>query len=184
MGNAFIIHGSNGSKDAHWYPWLKEKLKKRGLTVFLPQFPIKDKQTLSNWLSMLRPYKDKLDGAIIIAHSLGVPFVIDIFNQWNVECRAAFLVSGFTGHLEVENEPNLEDFAEKDYDWQKIRKSCNHFCVIHSDNDPYVPLDKAKQLAKNLNTDVTLVKGGEHFQAQSGFEEFDQLLVEIDKVIS
>ncbi len=27
MENYIIIHGSFGSKDGNWFPWLKEKLK-------------------------------------------------------------------------------------------------------------------------------------------------------------
>lgn len=183
MKSAFIIHGSNGGKNTHWYPWLKKKLEERNLQVFLPQFPIHEDQILKNWLDTLTPIKKYLDGSIMIGHSLGVPFIINVLNQWGQEIQAAFLVSGFTGKLEVKNEPNIPDFAERPFDWGKIKENCKHFYVIHSDNDPYVPLEKAEELAKNLGVNVILVKEGEHFQAQSGFETFDLLLEKIDEEI-
>lgn len=183
MKTAFIIHGSNGNKSAHWYPWLKKKLEEKGLQVFLPQFPIEEKQSLKNWLNVLIPMKDKLKDSIIVGHSLGVPFILNILNQWDVRVKAAFLVSGFSGHLETEGEPNLNDFAERDFNWEKIKQNCNRFYVIHSDNDPYIPLGRAEELANSLGVDVVLVKGGEHFQAQSGFKEFDLLLRKIEEVI-
>ncbi len=183
MRTAFIIHGSNGNINAHWYPWLKEELEKRGLKVFLPQFPIGENQTLQNWLATLKPMKESLKDSILIGHSLGAPFILNVLNQWEVKARAAFLVSGFTGHLKVEGEINIEDFAERDFDWKKIKENCKYFYVIHSDNDPYVPLEKAEELAKNLGVSGVLVRGGEHFQEQSGFKTFDLLLKKIEEVI-
>lgn len=183
MTSAFIIHGSNGSKDSHWYPWLKEELERKGLQVFLPQFPIGENQTLQNWLDALKPMKDNLKDSILIGHSLGVPFILNVLNQWDVKAKAAFLVAGFSGHLEAEREPNLDDFAERDFNWKKIKENCNHFYVIHSDNDPYIPLERAEEVAKNLGVKVNLVKGGEHFQDKSGFKTFPQLLEKIEEVL-
>lgn len=175
MKNAFIIHGSNASKDDHWFPWLEEKLNEKGYNVVRPQFPIGEKQTLSNWLETLKPHKEKLDDAVVFAHSLGVPFVINVLNRWDVNLQALFLVSGFVGELEVEGGPNVDDFAEREFDWEKIKASAESFEIIHSDNDPYVPLDKAKELAEKLDTFVKVVEGAEHFQAKSGYEQFDLL---------
>lgn len=180
MRKAFIIHGSNGSKDSHWYPWLKERLEERNFQVFLPQFPIKEEQNLNNWLKTFSKFKDNLDGSIMIGHSLGVPFILNVLSQWDYKIKAAFLVAGFVGHLDVD-EPNIDDFSEKKFDWEKIKRNCEHFYVIHSDNDPYVPLEKAEELAKKLGVKVILIKGGEHFQAQSGFKTFELLLEKIDE---
>jgi len=179
MKTVFIIHGSNGSKDAHWYPWLKRELENRGLQVFLSQFPIEENQTLQNWLDTLQPMKENLKDSILIGHSLGAPFILNVLNQWDVKVKAAFLVSGFSGHLEVEDEPNIDDIAERDFNWRKIKENCKYFYVIHSDNDPYVPLERAEELARNLDVEVTLVRGGKHFQEESGFKTFPQLLEKI-----
>ncbi len=183
MKTAFIIHGSNGSKDAHWYPWLSKELKKRGLRVFLFQFPIGKNQTLQNWLQTIHPIRNNLKDSILIGHSLGVPFILNVLNQWKVNAQAAFLVSGFSGHLEAEGEPNLDDFADKNFNWKKIKQNCDNFYVIHSDNDPYIPLERAKELAKNLGVDIILVKGGGHFLSQIGFKTFNLLLEKVNEVI-
>ena len=183
MKTAFIIHGSDGNKDAHWYPWLKEELEKRGLQVFLPQFPIEENQTLQNWLDTLKPMKEDLKDSILVGHSLGVPFILNVLNQWDIKVKAAFLVSGFSGHLEVEDEPNIDDIAKREFNWEKIKAKCDKFYVIHSDNDPYVPLKRAEELAGNLGVEVILVKDGKHFQAESGFKTFNLLLDKIKEVL-
>lgn len=184
MKTAFIIHGSNGNKTWHWYPWLKKKLEDRGFKVILEQFPTGDEhQTLNNWLATLEQFKEDINESIMIGHSLGVPFIIDVLNMRDYNIRAAFLVSGCTGYIEVEGESNLPDFMDKDYDWDRIKKHCDHFYVFHSDNDPYIPLEMAEDLAKNLGVEVNLIKGGEHFQGQSGYTEFHELLEKIDEEI-
>jgi hypothetical protein len=178
---AFIIHGSGGNPNRHWYPWLKEKLEERGLQVFVPQFPIdEENQILENWFKTLEQFKENLENSILIGHSLGAPFILNVLNQWNCKIKVAFLVSGFVGHLEVKDEPNINDFSERKFDWDKIKSQCSKFYIIHSDNDPYVPLEKAKELAQKLGVEVILVKNGAHFQSQSGFDKFDLLLEKIE----
>ena len=184
MKSAFIIHGSTGSKDAHWFPWLKEKLEERGLQVFLPQFPIEEgQQTLQNWLETISPLREYLTGSIMVGHSLGVPFILNILNYWDVKIKAAFLVGGFGEQHSAQGEPNMDEFAAKDFDWNKIKGNCESFYIIHSDNDPYVPLEKAQRLASNLWGEMILVKGAGHFQAQAGFETFPLLFEKIESEI-
>ncbi|NQV00281.1 MAG: serine hydrolase family protein [Parcubacteria group bacterium] len=180
MQNIFIFHGSNGNPNKHWYPWLEKKLEGKNTKVLIPEFPIGKNQYLNNWLKTLDSYKQYLNNSILIGHSLGVTFIINILNSRNINVKAVFLVSGFTGELSVD-EPNIEDFSEKDFNWQKINNSCNKFYVVHSNNDPYVPLNKAQELSKYLKTKIIIVKNGGHFTEGSGYKKFDLLLEYVKK---
>jgi uncharacterized protein len=182
MKTAVIIHGSLGNPEKHWYPWLGEQLVQKGFEVFRPQFPIEEgKQTVANWLKVLEPIKGKLEGGIIVGHSLGAPFIVDILNEWDVRITGAFFVGGFIGPHEAEG-VTFEDFSERDYDWEKIKNSCQSFVVLNSDDDPYVPLAKGKLLAEKLGVELTVVPGAGHFQSQSGYETFPLLLQKIEEV--
>ncbi len=55
--------------------------------------------------------------------------------------------------------------------------------VFHSDNDPYVPLKKAEELAKNLGVKVSLVKNAGHFNEDAGYTKFELLLEKIKTVL-
>ena len=46
---AVIIHGSYGSPDENWFPWLKKELQKIGYKVFVPAFPTPKNQKLGVW---------------------------------------------------------------------------------------------------------------------------------------
>ena len=50
--NYVIIHGSFGSKDGNWFPWLKSKLE--GKDVEVPQMPVGvGNQNFENWSKVL-----------------------------------------------------------------------------------------------------------------------------------
>ena len=96
--------------------------------------------------------------------------------------KAAFFVSGFVGLLgnPAFDAPN-ESFIMKPFVWKKIGSNCKKFYVINSDNDPYVPLEKGKELASFLRTELIVVKNAGHINAESGHTTFEFLLEKIKK---
>jgi len=175
----FIFHGVGGNPQENWFPWLKQELEKLGRETIVPQFPTPENQTLADWLKVLEQYRDKLDSgeAILVGHSLGVPFALDVIERFPV--KAAFLVAGFTGIAGNIFDESMKTFAQRDFDWRKIRENCPRFFVFHSDNDPYVKLEKAEELANNLKTEVIMVKDGGHLNQGAGFTSFPLLLEKI-----
>jgi len=113
---------------------------------------------------------------IVVGHSLGVSFLLSVLEKLNTPINAAFFISGFTGLLNHSIDEINKSFVNRSFDWQKIKQNCPEFFVFHSDNDPYVPLQKAKDLAKNLGVDVILVKNAGHFNQATGYIKFPLLL--------
>lgn len=182
MKTVFIIHGVEGYPEENWFPWLKGELETRGCNVIVPQFPTPEGQTLENWLEVLKPYEDLLDGAIVIGHSLGVPFLLSVLEQHKVE--TAYFVSGFYTMPEGwQFYDGAKTFVHrelrKEFDFEAVRQNCGKFVVFHSDNDPYVSLDRAKLLARELGVEVRLVEGAGHFNSSAGYDKFEELLGEI-----
>lgn len=175
----FIIHGAYGHPRENWFPWLKEKLEERGYHVLVPQFPTPDNQTLENWLNVFSQYK--ADGkAIFIGHSLGVPFILSLLEK--SKAKACFLVAGFCTLPENKFKEGMRTFV-KDFEYQKIKKNCKKIYVYHSDNDPYVPLEKGQELAERLGAKFIVVENAGHFNEKTGYTQFELLLEEIQKVI-
>lgn len=183
MTNVFIIHGAYGNPEENWFPWLKSELEKLGCRVFVPKFPTPENQSLENWLKVFEEYKQYLnEDSIVVGHSLGPVFLLNILEKLDKPIKAAFFVSGFVGLLENPEFDNInKSFVDKNFDWQKIKQNCKKFYVFHSDNDPYVPLEKAEQLAKNLGVDVILVKNAGHFNEKAGYTKFELLLEKVKK---
>jgi len=181
MTNIFIIHGAYGGPEENWFSWLKSELEKLDCRVFVPKFPTPENQSLENWHKIFNYYNQYLNkNSIVVGHSLGPAFLLNIIEELDKPIKAAFFVSGF---LDLLGTPDFDSinktFIEKSFDFQKIKQNCPKFFVFHSDNDPYVSLEKAKKLAKNLGVDVILVKNAGHFNEKAGYFKFDLILEKI-----
>jgi len=185
MGSIFIIHSAYGSPEENWIPWLKNKLEGMGQTVFAPKFPTPENQNLESWMKVFDGYRQYLGSdSIFVGHSIGVAFILNVLEGLDRPVKAAFLVSGFKALIGIPAFDNINrTFVERSLDWKKIRGNCGKFYMLHSDNDPYVPLANAEEVAKNLGIDITVVKGAGHFNQKAGYTKFDLLLERIKEDI-
>jgi len=184
MKKAFIIHGAYGSSEENWFPWLKEELEQLNYEVFVPNFPTPKGQTLENWRDVFDAYKEFVDEeTIFIGHSLGPLFILDILQNINIKVKASFFVSGFLKVLSNKEFDTInKTFIENKFDWDKIESNCNQFTIFHSDNDPYIPVDYANELAEILGTVPIIIKGAGHFNKDSGYTKFEELLDKIKEL--
>lgn len=181
MKNVFIVHEAYGYPDDNWFPWLKIELEKQGYKVIIPQFPTPEGQTLNNWLEVFESYKDYLSNSIVIGHSLGMPFLLTVLEQYKVD--AAFFVGGFyTIPKGSQFYEGAKTFVEKEFDFDEIKRNCKKFVIFHSDNDPYVSLRRAELLARELGVQVSLIRGAGHFNSSAGYDKFEELLKAIYEI--
>ena len=180
-----IIHGSYGHPKENWFPWLKEEQEKIDCRVFVPKFPTPKNQSLENWLKVFENYEKYLnEDTILVGHSLGPAFILTILEKLDRKIKAAFFVSGFISLLNNKEFDELnKTFVERKFNWEKIKQNCTKFIIYHSDNDPYVPLEKAKELAESLDTEAVIIKGAGHFNENSGYKKFEILLKDIKKIL-
>ena len=178
MPTAFIAHGIYGNPEENWFPWLKTKLETEGWTVHVPHFPTKDDLKPEDWWEALQPYEEYLDAeTTLIGHSLGAAFLLKVIEKYPVS--STFFVAPAWGVTGNEFDPVMGPIADQEFDWELIGKNCPSFTILHSDNDPYIPLAQAETLAKNLHTEVQLIEGAGHFNESAGYMEFPLLLKQL-----
>lgn len=184
MKNAIIIHGTYGSPNENWFPWLKENLENIGYQVFVPSFPTPENQNLESWLEVIGKISNNIGPeTIMVGHSLGVSFILLYAELLNLPIKAIFLVSGFLGLLGNDEYDNLnKDFSTRKFDWEKIKRNVGKIYLYHSDNDPYIPLENADNLAKNLGINLEIIQGAGHFNNASGYVSFPKLLSDIENL--
>ncbi len=180
--NIFIFHGAYGNSEENWIPWLRNSLEKIGHNVFSPNFPTPENQSLENWSKVFEGYRKYLkEDSILIGHSIGVAFLLNILENIDFQIRASYLVSGF---IELLDNPIFDSinktFISKEFDFDKIKNHSKNFTIVHSDNDPYVSLEKSQNLAYKLGVQVNLIHGAGHFNIDSGYNRFDVLLENIE----
>lgn len=179
--NAFIIHGSFGSPDENWMPWLKKKLERNGIEVYSPQFPVEERQSLRSWLNEFENYKQHLrGGTIMIGHSLGPAFILRVLERTNAKIMAAFLVAPFTREIRIPKYDEVnKTFLDREFDWDTIKAHCGEFFVYGSDNDPYVKMSQETFVAEKLGAMFRMIPGAGHINEASGYKEFKELYDDI-----
>lgn len=178
---AVFIHGAYGSPQENWLPWLKTELERLGYTVVVPTFPTPEGQRPERWLPILDREVTQFDEHVImVGHSIGVALILRKLEQLQQPIRAAFLVSGFVGEL---GNPQFDTinapFFRTPFNWDKIKRNCRRFFAYNGDNDPYVPLDKGRELARHLDIQLQIIKGGGHINEAAGFTRFERILQDI-----
>lgn len=185
MKTAVILHGTLGSPDGNWFEWLKKELESRGYTVWLPQLPEADTPSLRNWAQYVRehcPFPIN-DETLIVGHSSGAILALVIAQSTTDKIGAIFGVSVFHDNS-LRWEPNNKLF-DVPFKWNAVRNGVNKLYVIHSDNDPYVPLDQAEYVAQQTGAEFVLITGQGHFNTEQSdaYRQFPELVRIIDESI-
>jgi len=190
MTRVYIIHGTGGSPEINWFPWLADELRARGCDVVVPRFPTPKGHSLESWRETFRPMLESLNNCgedeeiIFVAHSLGPAFVLDVLENLDRPALACFFVAGFLDNLDLPEFDRLNGpFTNKEFDWERIKDNSDYFFVYGSDDDPYVPFAKTEKLATMLGTQAKIVKRGGHFNDETGWSSIPFLLDEIEKLI-
>ena len=174
-----IVHGSFGSKDGNWFPWLKGELEKYGKKAIVPQMPVGvGNQNYENWANVLDDLNpDK--NTTIIAHSIAPAFVCKYLVQNQVRIKKLIFVCGFNNYLGINEEYDAvnEPMFMDNYD--DVKQFCDDIVCYYSDNDPYVSFDVEKEFADRVSHKQIVVSYGGHINAESGFTDFVEILSEI-----
>jgi predicted alpha/beta hydrolase family esterase len=196
-----ILHGSFGSNQGNWFPWLKSKLESLGHEVICPQMPVEDYelltktgpffeckiQSLTNWLESFQkdvlPQIDNNQPLIIVSHSLAPVFVLHLLEKYNFQLKQAIFVAPF-----LETDPKdwifynvNQTFFKPDFDFEKLSKQCGESIVFYGDNDPYVPVAKPIEFAEKLHAQMIEIPKGGHLNAEFGYTTFPELFAVLKK---
>lgn len=167
MKNALILHGTDASPFHNWFTWLKEQLEQDGYDVWLPQLP--DSATPStktyNEFLLSNPNFVFNDETILIGHSSGAVEILSLLQHLpdDVHIKAAYFASAFKDDLGWDS---LTGLFEEPFDFEKIKARAGKFVFLHSDNDPYVPLEQARYLSEQVEGELIVKTGQGHFNTE------------------
>lgn len=177
--NYIILHGSFGSKDGNWFPWLKNQLEQQGKEVSLPQMPVGvGIQNYDNWSNEFSKLP-LTENTTIIAHSIAPIFVSKYLITNKIKVKKLIFVCGFNNYSGINpdfdsvNEPMFTD------SYQDVKNYCNDIVCYYSDNDPYVKFEVEKGFADTIATRQYIIKNGGHINAETGYTEFAEILNEL-----
>src|SRR5690606_14458868 len=124
---------------------------KEGWKVLVPDLPGADKPNISRYNEFLLGKSDwEFNGeSTLIGHSSGAVAILGLLEALpsSVQVDTCYFVGAFKNNLEWDA---LDDLFIKPFDFKLIKKKAKRFVFIHSDNDPYCPLEHAKYLSEKL----------------------------------
>lgn len=171
MKNALILHGTANNSSGNWFPWLKQKLEQRDWKVWVPDLPQADRPNAKRYNQFIFSNKDwQFDKeTVIIGHSSGAVAILGLLQQlpMGIKIDTGILVSAFKNNLGSET---FNGLFEEPFDFEEIRSKARRFILVHSDNDPYVPLEHGRWLAEKLNAKLIIKPGQGHFNLETGLE--------------
>lgn len=178
MKNALILHGTDSNSHEHWFPWLKEKLEHKGYKVWVPNLPHSNIPNIQTYNTFINSKNWKYDeNTVLIGHSSGAVAILGILQNLpqGVIIDTVILVSTFKDDLGWDT---LKELFLEPFIFSEIKKHAKHFILIHSDNDPYCPLEHAKYLSEKLGGKLIVLAGKGHFNKKNGedYTEFPELL--------
>lgn len=196
MKNAVILHGTNGSPEGNWFRWLEAEFRQRGFEVWLPQLPRPELPSLLEWLNFVRsdcPFDIDQD-TLIVGHSSGATAALLIAGESQQKPGMVAAVSPFvpigTAYTATLWENNVRLFdVELDLEkcLRRVRQDDgeSNIVVVHSNDDPYIPLGVVEYIADLCGGELIIINGQGHFNLEKGPEyvAFPELMRIIDERI-
>jgi predicted alpha/beta hydrolase family esterase len=174
------FHGTDSSGQGGWWPYFASELKKIGHEVWVPDLPGADKPNLAHYNKYLDSQDWDFTDNLIVGHSSGAVTILGFLQQKDTKVDTAILVSPFTD--EIMKDPHwshrMGGMFEQPFDFEKIKTKAKKFIIVHSDNDPYCPLEGAKEIAEKLDAELIIIPGGQHFSSHldPAYKKFPKLI--------
>jgi predicted alpha/beta hydrolase family esterase len=191
---AVLLHGTDGLPQENWLPWLKQQLEELGYTVWVPLLPENHSPDRHRYNDFLFNSDWDFTNSLVIGHSSGAVSILNLLEDERCPHVKTGVLAGAWARLDeadlTEGIKAVFGSAEEVYerfkglfppggfDFKTITSRVNELLFVHSDNDPYCPLDQAKWLAKQTGSELVVVPGGQHFSASidPAFTTFTELL--------
>jgi hypothetical protein len=185
MKNAIILHGTGNDPQKNWFQWLKKELEQIGYTVWTPLLPKNDTPDIKRYNEFIFSQDEFSinEETILIGHSSGAVAILGILQNLpkNVTINSAYLVGVFK---EAAGKKEFEGLFSEPFDFEKITSHVHKMVYIHSDNDPYCPLEHAEYLSNRTGGELVIIPGQQHFSISTAgekYNEFPELLELIKK---
>jgi predicted alpha/beta hydrolase family esterase len=166
-----ILHGWGGSDYPHWQSWLAGEIAKDyGCVCFPlldnPHFPNKNRQ-IKQIKEILNDFKPN----IVICHSLACTLWFHLCDEDDIApVEHLLLVSPPANSCDIE-------IIRKFFPFKPTKNlHTKEAFLVTSDDDPYMSIEEAKELQKDLNIESLILKNAKHINTDSGYGKWSWVL--------
>lgn len=179
MKRAVLLHGTDGEPEGGWRPYIKNELENRGYEVWVPALPNNHTPNMQVYNDFLLSSNWDFSDNLIIGHSSGAVAVLNLLmDERCPEIKTGVAVGAWARNegTDLSREQFKDAFPKDGFDFRIIRSKAENLLFVHGDNDPYCPLEQAKWLAKQLESEVVVIPNGGHLGTDAGYTNFPQLM--------
>lgn len=169
MNRILILHGWEGSDYPHWQSHLAMEIAKNYGCVCFPKIEDMYNPIKSEWMKKTKEILDSFNPNIVVCHSLANTLWFWLCNEDIKRVKKLFLVAPPS--------LNTKEEALKSFFPCKLPSDikAKEVELIVSDNDKWISVDEAQEIAKNLNAQFTIIKNGGHINSDSGFGKWEYI---------
>ncbi len=163
-----ILHGWGGSDYPHWQAHLAMEVAKNCGTVSFPLIQHPHFPSLNRWRREVLQHLKAFKPDTVVCHSLANTLWFHLAaEEALVPVKRLFMVSPPSRTTVIEG---LDDFYPASLP-EKLYSQETHLIV--SDNDPYIPLQEARETAAHFDIPLTILENAGHINADSGYGKWE-----------
>ena len=173
-----LLHGWGGSDFPHWQAWLAGEIAKDYGYVNFLRLSNFDTPKLDVWSEELKSTLEDFKPDIVVCHSLANTLWFHLCNSEELQTvEKLYLVAPPSLNCKVEE---LREFFPLKAPKNLYAKNS---LLITSTNDPYMSVEEAKRLQKELSVEMKVLENAGHINNDSGFGEWEWMFEELRKTI-
>jgi uncharacterized protein len=170
-----IIVPGNGDSgpNENWFPYVQEKLEKKGFKVISKKMPDAVLARKKFWLPFI---KDKLKAdknTIVIGHSSGAVAAMRLLEEQKL--LGVVLVGACYTDLGMEEE-KISGYYDDPWNWKVIKKNAQWIVQFSSQDDPYIPIKEARFVHQKLACEYHEYIDQGHFSSDVGKTKFPEVV--------
>ncbi|ADV45501.1 RBBP9/YdeN family alpha/beta hydrolase [Nitratifractor salsuginis] len=170
-----LLHGWGGSDWPHWQAWLASEVAKDYGTVSFPLIQHPHYPRLNRWRKEVLHHLEDFRPDTVVCHSLANTLWFHLAHREEIPypVERLFLVAMPSLNTRLET---ISTFYPCPLPEQLYAKEIQ---LIVSDNDPYITVEEAEQIAEHYAIPLTVLPGAGHINAESGYGEWAWILEQI-----
>lgn len=161
-----FLHGYEDNSKMHFWPWLKDEIKKRGGEVYAPNLPETHQPSVEEQVSFVLKNHMLTSRSIIVAHSLGTIVAQRILERIDHSIDKLVLIAPWIRPVFTDRRYPALEKSSKDwkFDFENIKSKSREIIVLSDLDDDSVHPQQPREIARNLGAKLVELKAnGTHF---------------------
>ncbi|MEI7579066.1 MAG: alpha/beta hydrolase [bacterium] len=172
--NVIFLPGNGGSTiNDHWFPFLQEKLNGLHIKVTAKNFPDPVLAREKIWIPFIKTNLGADTNSILIGHSSGAVAAMR-FAEENRIYGSILIAPSYTDLGDYHEK--LSGYFNRPWRWDKIKANQNWIVQFASLDDPYIPINEARHIHEELDTEYFEYDNHGHFGADVFKTEFPEIV--------